>query len=62
MIDSQNMSINANIAEVQAKDVIFLILTTLTLLTGLLQTNLQDFGTVRIFTTLYSQKSNCKSN
>jgi hypothetical protein len=54
VIDSQSMSINANIAEVQ---LFFPTLTILNLLTGLLQTNLQDFGTVRIFTTfLFSEK------
>jgi hypothetical protein len=58
LIDSWNMSINANIAEVQAKNVVFFsILAILNLLTGLWQTNLQDFGTVWIFTTLlFSEK------
>ncbi len=57
VIDCQNRRNNANISEVQAKDVVFSKLTILNWLTGLLQTNLQNFGLVRIFNTLlFSEK------
>ncbi len=60
--DSQNMSINANIAKVQAKDVFFLILRILNLWLDfykLICKILVLWGYSPLF---YSRKSNCKSN
>ncbi len=50
-IDCQGKTFNTNIAKVQAQNRVFGLLMILNYLTGHLQTNLQDFGFVRIFNT-----------
>jgi hypothetical protein len=55
--DCQGRNINTNIAEVHAKDVVFPTVDNIELVNRTSIKNMQDFGTVRIFTTpLFSNK------